>query len=127
MLWHAGKGRNTPAGEEAASPLIVAETDGDVPEAARHLAKGIEPGSPWENEYCESFNGKLRYGLLDVEIFYTLKEAKILIENWRREYNTITPTRWRRSSCESCDFYQKVRQEEYPAFKYSSVLLAMAR
>ena len=51
----------------------------------------IEPGSPWENGYCESFNGKLRYGLLDVEIFYTLKEAKILIENWRREYNTIRP------------------------------------
>jgi len=51
----------------------------------------IEPGSPWENGYCESFNGKLRYGLLDVEIFYTIKEAKILIENWRREYNTIRP------------------------------------
>ena len=43
----------------------------------------IEPGSPWENGYCESFNGKLRYGLLDGEIFYTLNEAKILIENWR--------------------------------------------
>ena len=51
----------------------------------------IEPGSPWENGYCESFNGKLRYGLLDIEIFYTLQEAKILIENWRREYNTIRP------------------------------------
>ena len=41
----------------------------------------IEPGSHWENGYCESFNGKLRYGLLDVEIFYTLEEATILIEN----------------------------------------------
>ena len=51
----------------------------------------IEPGSPWENGYCESLNGKLRYGLLDVEIFYTLEEAKILIEIWRREYNTIRP------------------------------------
>jgi putative transposase len=51
----------------------------------------IEPGSPWENGYCESFNGKLRYGLLDVEIFFTLQEAKILIESWRREYNTIRP------------------------------------
>ena len=51
----------------------------------------IEPGSPWENGYCESFNGKLRDELLDREIFYTLKEAKILIENWRREYNTIRP------------------------------------
>lgn len=51
----------------------------------------IEPGSPWENGYCESFNAKLRDGLLNGEIFYTLKEAKILIESWRREYNTIRP------------------------------------
>jgi len=51
----------------------------------------IEPGSPWENGYCESFNGKLRDELLDREIFYTLAEAKVLIENWRREYNTIRP------------------------------------
>ena len=51
----------------------------------------IEPGSPWENGYCESFNGRLRDELLAREIFYTLKEAKILIENWRREYNTIRP------------------------------------
>ena len=51
----------------------------------------IEPGSPWENGYCESFNGKLRYELLDTEIFYTLNEAKVLIDNWRQEYNTIRP------------------------------------
>lgn len=51
----------------------------------------IEPGSPWENGYCESFNGKLRYELLDTEIFYTLAEARFLIENWRWEYNTIRP------------------------------------
>ena len=51
----------------------------------------IEPGSPWENGYCESFNGKLRDELLDREIFYTLKEAKVLIERWRLEYNTIRP------------------------------------
>lgn len=51
----------------------------------------IEPGSPWENGFCESFNGKLRDGLLNAEIFYTLKEAKTLIENWRHEYNTIRP------------------------------------
>lgn len=51
----------------------------------------IEPGSPWENGYCESFNGKLRDELLNREIFYTLEEAKVLIENWRREYNTIRP------------------------------------
>jgi transposase InsO family protein len=51
----------------------------------------IEPGSPWENGYVESFNGKLRDELLNGEIFYTVKEAKVLIECWRRHYNTIRP------------------------------------
>jgi putative transposase len=51
----------------------------------------IEPGSPWENGYIESFNGKLRDELLDGEIFTTLQEAKILIEQWRKEYNQVRP------------------------------------
>ena len=51
----------------------------------------IEPGSPWENGYIESFNGKLRDELLDHEIFDTLLEAKVLIERWRVEYNTVRP------------------------------------
>lgn len=51
----------------------------------------IEPGSPWENGYNESFNGKLRDELLNGEIFYTLQEAKVLIEQWRRHYNTVRP------------------------------------
>jgi transposase InsO family protein len=51
----------------------------------------IEPGSPWENGYHESFNGKLRDELLTRELFYTLKEAKVLIEKWRLEYNTFRP------------------------------------
>jgi transposase InsO family protein len=51
----------------------------------------IEPGSPWENGYCESFNGKLRDELLNGEIFYSLKEAKIVIAQWRKHYNTIRP------------------------------------
>ena len=51
----------------------------------------IEPGSPWENGYIESFNGKLRDELLNGEIFYTLMEAKVLIERWRQEYNTVRP------------------------------------
>lgn len=51
----------------------------------------IEPGSPWENGYCESFNGKLRDECLNREIFYTLKEAQILVEQWRRFYNTERP------------------------------------
>jgi putative transposase len=51
----------------------------------------IEPGSPWENGYIESFNGKLRDELLNVEIFTTLFEAQVLIENWRKDYNQIRP------------------------------------
>jgi transposase InsO family protein len=51
----------------------------------------IEPGSPWENGYIESFNGKLRNELLNGEIFTTLLEAQVLIEQWRREYNQIRP------------------------------------
>ena len=51
----------------------------------------IEPGSPWENGYCESFNGKLRDELLNGEIFYSLKEAQVVIEQWRKHYNTIRP------------------------------------
>ena len=51
----------------------------------------IEPGSPWENGYAESFNGKLRDELLDREIFYTLKEAQVMIERWRRHYNQVRP------------------------------------
>jgi len=51
----------------------------------------IEPGSPWENGYNESFNGKLRDEPLNGEIFYTLHEAKVLIEQWRQHYNTVRP------------------------------------
>jgi transposase InsO family protein len=51
----------------------------------------IEPGSPWENGYCESFNGKLRDELLNGEIFYSLKEAQVIIERWRNHYNTVRP------------------------------------
>jgi transposase InsO family protein len=51
----------------------------------------IMPGSPWENGYCESFNGKLRNELLDGEIFYTLREAQVIIEQWRWHYNRIRP------------------------------------
>ena len=51
----------------------------------------IEPGSPWENGYCESFISKLRDELLYSEIFYSLAEAKVIIEAWRRYYNTKRP------------------------------------
>ena len=68
---------------------------------ARYEAVYITPGSPWENGYCESFNGKLRDELLNGEIFYTLREAQVLIEQWRVHYNTIRP--------------HQVLQEETPA------------
>ena len=51
----------------------------------------IERGSPWENGYIESFNGKLRDELLNREIFTALEEAKVLIEQWRRDYNQVRP------------------------------------
>ncbi len=51
----------------------------------------IEPESPWVNGYIESFNGKFRDELLNCEIFETLFEAKVLIERWRKEYNTFRP------------------------------------
>ena len=51
----------------------------------------IEPGSTWENGYCESFNARFRDELLNGEIFYSLREAQILIEEWRKHYNTKRP------------------------------------
>ncbi len=55
----------------------------------------IEPGSPWENGYIESFNGKMRDEFLNRELFHSLKEAQILAETWREEYNHFRP----HSSC----------------------------
>jgi hypothetical protein len=51
----------------------------------------IEPGSPWENGYCESFNSKLRNEFLNGEIFYSIKELRVLAERWRVHYNTVRP------------------------------------
>ena len=51
----------------------------------------IEPGSPWENGYCASFNGKLRDELLAREVFHSLREAQVLLEAWRQHYNMIRP------------------------------------
>ena len=54
-------------------------------------ASYIASGSPWENGYVESFNARLRDELLDGKIFYNLRAAQILIESWRRHYNTVRP------------------------------------
>lgn len=51
----------------------------------------IEKANPWENGYVESFSGKLRDGLLNGEVFNTLREAQVLIEGWRRHYNQVRP------------------------------------
>ena len=60
------------------------------PRRALRLSR-IQPGSPWENGYNESFNGTLRDQYLNGEIFYTLREAKVLLENWRYHYNHERP------------------------------------
>jgi putative transposase len=72
-------------------PEFVAKAVRDWISAVGAKTAYIEPGSPWENGYCESFNAKLRDELLNGEIFYSLAEAKIVIESWRRHYNTRRP------------------------------------
>ncbi len=72
-------------------PEFVAQAVRDWINAVGAKTAYIEPGSPWENGYCESFNARLRDELLDGEIFYSLKEAQILIEQWRKHYNTKRP------------------------------------
>ena len=106
LVSHHGDIRHRFARSRILEPKIKTDGDGKIqevrgPQAARELQKWlanvgtrtlyIERGSPWENGYCESFNGKLRDELLNGEIFYSLKEAQIVIESWRVEYNTERP------------------------------------
>ena len=72
-------------------PEFVAKAVRDWIAAVGAKAAYIEPGSPWENGYIESFNARLRDELLNGEIFYTLREAQIVIESWRRHYNAVRP------------------------------------
>ena len=72
-------------------PEFIAQKVRDWIAAVGARTAYIEPGSPWENGYCESFNARFRDELLDGETFYTLREAQILIERWRRHYNTVRP------------------------------------
>jgi putative transposase len=72
-------------------PEFVAKAVRDWITAVGARTAYIMPGSPWENGYCESFNSKLRDELLNGEIFYTLQEARVIIERWRRHYNTVRP------------------------------------
>jgi putative transposase len=72
-------------------PEFVAKAVQDWITAVGARTAYIAPGSPWENGYIESFNARLRDELLDGEIFYTLREAEIVIESWRRHYNGVRP------------------------------------
>jgi transposase InsO family protein len=72
-------------------PEFVAEAVRRWIDAVGAQTAFIEPGSPWENGYVESFNARLRDELLVGEILYSLKEAQIVIEQWRRHYNTVRP------------------------------------
>tara|TARA_B110000003_G_scaffold275075_1_gene316675 strand:+ start:790 stop:1158 length:369 start_codon:yes stop_codon:yes gene_type:complete len=74
-----------------APPEFIAEAVRDWIKAVGAKTAYIEPGSPWENGYCESFNGRMRDELLNGEIFYSLREAQIIIERWRNHYNTKRP------------------------------------
>ncbi|WP_445322699.1 IS3 family transposase [Roseobacter sp. HKCCD7870] len=72
-------------------PEFIAQAVRDWIAAVGAKTAYIEPGSPWENGYCESFNGRFRNELLNGEIFYSLREAQIIIEEWRKHYNTKRP------------------------------------
>ena len=72
-------------------PEFIAQKVRDWIAAVGAKTAYIEPGSPWENGYCESFNARFRDELLNGEIFYSLPEAQILIEQWRVHYNTVRP------------------------------------
>jgi len=72
-------------------PEFVAKAVQDWVRAVGAKTAYIERGSPWENGFIESFNARLRDELLDGEIFYSLAEARIVIESWRRHYNTVRP------------------------------------
>jgi len=72
-------------------PEFIAQKVRDWIAAVGAKTAYIEPGSPWENGYCESFNARFRDELLNGKLFYSLKEAQILIEKWRIHYNTVRP------------------------------------
>ena len=72
-------------------PEFIAKKARDWITAVGAKTAYIEPGSPWENGFCESFNACFRDEMLNGEIFYSLREAQILIKRWRHHYNTVRP------------------------------------
>ena len=87
-LHPAGRAQPYPLGQW---PRVRGQAVQDWIRAVGAKTAYIDPGSPWENGYVESFNARLRDELLNGEIFYTLREAEIMIESWRRHYNTVRP------------------------------------
>mgnify|MGYP001203952924 CR=1 FL=1 len=83
--------RRAVVGDAIARPEFVAEAVCKRIAAVGAETAYIEPGSPWENGYVENFNVRLRDELLNGEIFYSLREAQIVIESWRRHYNAVRP------------------------------------
>jgi len=80
------------AGDALCTSRVAGRITAGAPEhACSHLTLFIEPGSPRENGYNESFNGKLRDELLNLEVFTSVWEAKVLVKRWRREYNEVRP------------------------------------
>ena len=91
-----GKHRNWRCWRIATRPrALMSVSAGDllqvIPSCTPAKTAYIEPGSPWENGYCESFNARFRDEFLNGEVFYCLREAQILIEEWRKHYNTKRP------------------------------------
>jgi putative transposase len=72
-------------------PELIACTLRDYCRMTLMRTSYIEPGSPWENPFVESFNGRLRDELLNIEEFGSITEARVIIEDWRNEYNTYRP------------------------------------
>ena len=72
-------------------PEFIAQKVRDWSSAVGAKTAYITPGSPWENGYCESFNARFRDELLNGELFYSMREAQIIIEEWRKHYNTVRP------------------------------------
>lgn len=88
---HRSLGGSSSSFRRCYGPEFIARAVQDWIEAVGARTAYIAPGSPWENGYIESFNARLRDELIDGEIFYTLKEARIIVESWRRHYNTVRP------------------------------------
>ena len=101
-------------------PEFIAEALRDLIEAVGVKTASIKPGSPWENGYCESFIGRMRDELLNGEIFYSLREAQIIIERWRNHCNTKRPHSATAHLCQEPP-YQWTKGQSYTNFQYGTL------